>query len=472
MHWIEKHPSQAVALISAEDRASLTFGELGERTAFASGKLREFQGCVALLECSNRPVAIIAYLACLHRRIPLIFAEAKGVADLIRGYSPELLILPSETTASSVNHAIGYREAGELATGYRLWLAKKPNEAISPHPSLALMLSTSGSTGSAKLVRLSLGNLESNAAAIAEYLHLRPDERSIQGLPLHYSYGLSLLNSHLFSGATTVLTAQSFMRPEFWGQFDEFACTSFAGVPYMYEVLHRLRIDPAKRPTLRYFTQAGGPLKPELTTFYQQSAAQHGKPFVVMYGQTEATARISYVPPRRLAEKVGSIGVAIPGGTLELEEVGGEVAGEVGVMQLRYSGPNVMLGYAESRTDLALGDELKGVLRTGDVARVDEDGFFYLQGRLQRFAKLFGKRISLVDIEHKVERDFPCRCAAIEAAGSIRVFVEGVSTGQCGDVRHMLAAFLEVPPAALKVEALAELPQTSSGKKNYKALET
>ena len=181
---------------------------------------------------------------------------------------------------------------------------------------------------------------------------------------MHYSYGLSVLNSHLVAGGTVVLTPHSFMRPEFWRDADQERATSFAGVPYMYETLHRLRFDPARHPTLRTFTQAGGALRRDLIAHFHGRVTEAGARLVVMYGQTEATARISYVPPERLGEKIGSIGIPIPGGTLRLERVEGL---ETGASELVYEGENVMLGYAESLADLGLGDVQQGVLRTGDL---------------------------------------------------------------------------------------------------------
>jgi acyl-CoA synthetase (AMP-forming)/AMP-acid ligase II len=328
-------------------------------------------------------------------------------------------------------------------------------------------LTTSGSTGSPKLVRLAARNLESNARRIAEYLDLGPGERAVQSLPIYYSYGLSVLNSHLVAGGSVVLTPHSFMRPEFWRDADEQQATSFAGVPYMYETLHRLRFEPGRHPSLRTFTQAGGALRRELVAHFHDRAARSGARLVVMYGQTEATARISYVPPGRLSEKIGTIGVPIPGGRLRLEPLDG---GD-GATELVYEGENVMLGYAETPADLALGDVLRGVLRTGDLGTVDADGYFSVVGRLKRFAKLFGRRVSLEDVERELESAFPVRAIATDAGERL-----GVSVAADGDVRDdavvaHLTKFLAVPPSAILLRRVAELPLTSTGKKDYKAVE-
>jgi acyl-CoA synthetase (AMP-forming)/AMP-acid ligase II len=236
----------------------------------------------------------------------------------------------------------------------------------------------------------------------------------------------------------------------------------------MYETLYRLRFEPGRHPTLRTFTQAGGALRRDLITHFHGRATQAGARLVVMYGQTEATARIAYVPPERLAEKVGSIGVPIPGGRLRLEPLEDD---QGQASQLVYEGENVMMGYAESPADLALGDLQHGVLRTGDLGVMDDEGYFTLVGRLKRFAKLFGRRVSLEDVEQELESAFPLRAIATDAGERLGVHV--AVDGAVGDdllVSH-LARFLAVPPSAIMLRRVSELPLTATGKKDYKAVE-
>jgi acyl-CoA synthetase (AMP-forming)/AMP-acid ligase II len=312
------------------------------------------------------------------------------------------------------------------------------------HPDLRVLLSTSGSTGSPKLVRLTERNVRANAASIAEYLQLDAGERAIQSLPLSYSYGLSVLNSHLHAGASVAFTPHSVIRPEFWADFRRYEATSFAGVPYAYAMLERIGMRDMALPTLQTMTQAGGRLDPEVAKRF----AAHRR-FFVMYGQTEATARIAYVPPERLADKPGSIGIAIPGGELSVED--GELV---------YRGPNVMMGYASQRADLARGDELGGVLHTGDLGYVDDDGFFFVTGRAKRIAKVYGQRINLDEIEAAI--DGPA--GAIAGDDRIDVFAER------GADARALAAHFRLPPRALAVHEIERLPLKSSGKIDYTAL--
>ncbi len=462
-----RHRDERLALIAPAHGVQLTYAELGARVDQAAEALHELARERRLVFLAPGPdvQAVILYLGCRRAGLPLCLAEPQPdpLAHLCRAYRPSLVLAPA-TLAIPVE----WKLCPSPVPGYVVGLDRA---ATAPplHPELALLLTTSGSTGSPKLVRLSERNLVSNAAAIAEYLELGPGERAVQSLPMHYSYGLSVLNSHLFAGGTVVLTPHSFMRPEFWREADEQKATSFAGVPYMYETLHRLRFEPASHPTIRTYTQAGGGLRRDLIIHYHGAASQSGARLVVMYGQTEATARISYVPPDRLSEKIGSIGIPIPGGLLRLEPLG--ESGEASPAQLVYEGDNVMMGYAEGPVDLALGDVQFGVLRTGDLGTVDDDGYFTLVGRLKRFAKLFGRRVSLEDVEREVESAFPVRAIATDGGDRLRLHV--ALDGAVRDdvlVAH-LARFLTVPPPAIVIRRVSELPLTTTGKKDYKAAE-
>jgi len=468
---VRRHPPGRTALVEPTASARLGYGELADRVDHAAEWLRATLGGRGLAFLAMGPDidSVVIYLGCLSARVPLCLVETESLslARLVGAYQPELLLLPETLPAPE-----GYRERGTRGR-YHGWSrhsrsAREPGgERTALHPDLALLLTTSGSTGNPKLVRLTLRNLESNARSIARYLELGPDERPIQSLAMHYSYGLSVLNSHLLAGGTVVLTPHSFLRPEFWKVFDEERCTSFAGVPYVYETLHRLRFDPARHPSLRTMTQAGGGLRPDLIAHFQQLFARAGRRFFVMYGQTEATARISYVPWEALARKIGSIGIAIPDGRLSLAPV----EGAEDLRELVYEGPNVMMGYAEGPEDLAQGDLLGGVLRTGDLGAVDEDGYFRVVGRLKRFAKLFGRRISLEDVERDLEAAFPVHVAVLDGADHLVVHVEQDGSVPADALALHVAHRLSVPPGAIVVRPMRALPRTSSGKKDYRALE-
>jgi acyl-CoA synthetase (AMP-forming)/AMP-acid ligase II len=322
------------------------------------------------------------------------------------------------------------------------------------HPDLAVLLTTSGSTGNPKLVRLSRDAVLTNAEQIATVLDISAGDVAITTLPLFYSYGMSVLNSHLLRGATVVLERTGIMQRDFWTAALEHGATSMAFVPYQYEMLRRLRFDPAKYPALRKLTQAGGRLRTELVTDFAQRMATVGGSLYVMYGTTEAAPRMATLPPARLAEKLGSVGLALPGGSFSLD--GEEVV---------YHGPNVMMGYAETAADLAKGDEMGGVLHTGDLGRLDDEGFLFITGRAKRIGKVFGVRINLDD----VEKHFPV--AAVPGEDKLNIFAEGISEDEARDLRTKITEWLGTHFSGVVVRSIESLPLLPNGKIDYRALE-
>ena len=334
------------------------------------------------------------------------------------------------------------------------------------HPDLALLLSTSGSTGSPKLVRISRQNLIANAGAIVDYLGLDETDRAITSLPLHYCYGLSVLHSHLLAGASVVLTDASVVDPCFADALRDHRVTSLAGVPHTFDMLEHAGVDRVGVPSLRSLTQAGGRMAPDAVTRWTARAETWGARFYVMYGQTEATARMAYLPPELAVRRPGAIGRAIPGGLLRLEPVEGQ-SDDVG--ELVYSGPNVMMGYAERRGDLAEG-ALLDELRTGDLARFHaDDEVFEIVGRRSRFVKPFGLRIDL-DLVERAVRD-----AANSGTSAHDVAVGGdderiVAVAPGADetaVRRAVTSLTGLPASLVHVLTDVDVPRTRSGKTDY-----
>ncbi|GAA4943196.1 AMP-binding protein [Actinoplanes utahensis] len=322
------------------------------------------------------------------------------------------------------------------------------------HPDLALMLTTSGSTGDPKLVRLSASAVRANAEQVAESLGITSDDVAITTLPLFYSYGLSVLHSHLLRGATVVLERTGIMQKDFWTAVNEHRVTSMAFVPYQYEMLRRLRFDPAKYPSVRTLTQAGGRLRAELVTDFAGRMASAGGRLFVMYGQTEAAPRMACLPPDRIADKLGSAGLAMPGGAFVIEDD-----------EVVYRGPNVMMGYAENAADLARGDDLGGVLHTGDLGRIDDEGFLFITGRIKRMGKVFGVRINLDD----VEKHFPV--AAVAGDDKLHVFAENITADEARALRTKIAEWLGSHFTGVDVRIIEVLPLLPNGKTDYRALE-
>lgn len=455
--WNLEHPEHSVAVVDAHTGRERTYAELRADVELMISAIPRMQRkSLKMLLAQNRYGCLVAYLAALNSRDALILVDASLHPDLlsrlINTYSPDFVLggLP--------NIALPGYGKSEIANQI-FWVNDAPRP-FAINDSLTLLLNTSGSTGSPKLVRLSGENLQANALSIRSYLGLTKDERPITSLPMAYSYGLSVINSHLLAGATLVLTEHGVLRREFWDSLDRYKCTSFAGVPYTYQMLLQTGLLRKRGASLQTLTQAGGALAEGHIRQMYDLARERGFKFYVMYGQTEATARISYVPFETLGTKIGSIGVPIPNGKMQIDPETGE---------LIYSGPNVMLGYAECPDDLAKGDELNGVLRTGDLARQDSDGFFYITGRMKRFLKLFGKRFNLAEVEQIVQGRFGYATACFGRDDFLMVAVEA-GNDETAAVAGMLSDTIGVPKSAIRVEAVASLPRTLTGKIDYQAL--
>jgi acyl-CoA synthetase (AMP-forming)/AMP-acid ligase II len=341
-----------------------------------------------------------------------------------------------------------------------------PSSRHTFHPELALLASTSGSTGSPKLVRLSYDNLRSNASAIAEYLRLDPHDRAATTLPLQYCYGLSVVNSHLVAGASILLTERSVTEEEFWQDAADHRITSFAGVPHTFEMLEAGRFAEWALPSLRYLTQAGGRLAPEVVRRFARLGEDRGFQLFVMYGQTEATARMAYLPPDLIEKSASAIGRTIPGGRFRIDADDGMEAPPGSPGELVYEGPNVMLGYAHTPADFELGRTVYE-LRTGDLARCRDDGLYEIVGRMNRFVKIFGLRIDLDRVESLLaDEGIEVRVASADE----RLLLFATSDRSARRAHERAAVLAGIPLRVIGAYAVAEFPRTSSGKPDTAAL--
>jgi long-chain acyl-CoA synthetase len=412
--------------------------------------------------------SLVSYLAALRRSlVPVLLPgnlATDALAQLVETYRPRYLVHNRNELDLPGWGAPLWQDRGAVL------LERKGHQPYPLHDDLALLLTTSGSTGSPKLVRLSRRNLLANADSIAQYLGLDSQERAITSLPMHYSYGLSVVNSHLRVGASLVLTDRSLMDPHFWSLLRTQQVTSLSGVPYHYDMLLKLRLERLDLGHVRTLTQAGGRLTPEKIRQVQKVCASKGMRFITMYGQTEATARIAYLPAELTADKAGSIGTAIPDGQLWLEDEAQKLISTPDLTgEMVYRGPNVSMGYAESWRDLVLGDERGGVLRTGDLAQRDKDGHFWIVGRKSRVIKLYGNRVALDAVEALLQAE-GLECAATGDDTQLVVGVSGVTPSAAAALRQSLALRLGIHPVAIRVLGLPALPRLDSGKVDYPAL--
>jgi acyl-coenzyme A synthetase/AMP-(fatty) acid ligase len=424
--------------------------------------------------CSALDVpSVLRYLGAVESRRPVALLDpglaAETLTDLVTRYEPAVVLGVAENTVVPKGYRVSTVSTVDTQGALGACWVREVAGDHRPHPDLAVLLATSGSTGDPKLVRLSRRGLVHNAAAIGTVLGIGAEEVAVTSLPLFYSYGMSVLNSHLAAGATVVVTDGGVLSRDFWAAVDRYGVTSLGGVPYHYEMLHRIRWSPAKHPSLRVLTQAGGRLRPELITTFHAAMADRGGRFHVMWGQTEAGPRMSTLPSAALPERVGSVGPALPGGRLSILDGDAEttVPGVTG--EVVYRGPNVMMGYALSAADLARGDQLGGVLRTGDVGRLDEDGNLWLSGRLKRFGKVFGIRLNLDDVEGLLRDAGPV--AAVAGDDRVVVYVEPAAADRRAELVGRLAQQLRLHRSGFEVRAVEALPLLANGKVDYRALE-
>ncbi|QPA30695.1 AMP-binding protein [Thermaerobacillus caldiproteolyticus] len=437
-----------IAIITSE-RERYTYQQFFDDVKTISHKMNSTKKQLILILARNDYLSIVSYIAALQKGDAVMLVNAELEKELL--YKVIDCYKPAFIVGNFIHN--DYTNIGDNMS------KRKIEENYDIYQDLALLLSTSGTTGSIKFVRLSYKNLVSNASSIANYLHITSEDRGLANLPMHYSYGLSIINSHLYMGATILLTDESVLTKSFWEFMKDEKATSLAGVPYTYQMLHRIGFHKMDLPYLRYFTQAGGRLNEKLVRLFGEYAQETGKKFYVMYGQTEATARISYVPPEKLLEKPTSIGKAIPNGELMIDQETSE---------LIYKGPNVMLGYATSFQDLAKGDELQGRLRTGDLAEVDEDGFFYIKGRMKRFIKLFGLRLNLDEIEKQLESTLhtPIVCVGTDD----KMIVVTNEEKHVRNVQSTIEHLYKLHRSAFRVQVMEEIPRLANGKVNYERI--
>lgn len=454
-----------LAAVSAEGN-SVTYAELA---VFAKkiGELVPARSLVFSL-CRNVIGSMAGYLGFLNNRIVPLMLDANInevlLSNLTEIYCPQYLWVPEDLAEKYASMEMLYE-----AYGYKLF--KTGFSTKYPlYEDLALLLTTSGSTGSPKLVRQSYANIQSNAKAIVRYLEITEQERPVTTLPMNYTYGLSVVNSHVLAGATILLTEHPIVSKAFWDFMKEERATSFGGVPYTYEMLKRVKFFRMDLPYLKTFTQAGGKLSPELHKEFAEYALEKDKRFVVMYGQTEATARMAYLPYDMALKKYGSMGIAIPGGKFTLVDVDGNAITEPELVgELVYEGDNVTLGYAECGADLQKGDERGGRLETGDMAKQDADGYYYIVGRKKRFLKLFGNRVNLDEIDRMVKGAFEdVDCASTGTDELMKVYITNVA--YVNQVENLIEERTHINNRAFEVQVIDKIPRNAAGKTLYKDL--
>jgi len=389
---------------------------------------------------------------------------------LIESYQPELILGQRGSREKLTDLSSGKATVGSAQSraGVVEWIAREGDPSHPPiDPTLQLLLSTSGTTGSQKYVRLSRDAVVANARQIAQALAIDEASVGIAHLPLHYSYGLSVVTSHLTSGGRLCLVNDSVTSPSFWSKIENVGGSHFPGVPFHYVALARLGAGLVPE-SVKVFTQAGGALDLRVQSKIRDWATQRAGQFFVMYGQTEASPRMATLQHADHSRKAGSVGVALAGGQFSIVDDHGAPLPADAVGTVVYEGPNVMSGYAMSRADLGKGDEMKGRLETGDLGRLDAEGFLYLTGRTKRFAKIAGYRLGLDEIEKELFSVCPVAC--LDLGEKIAVAHEQDSeTALKARVRELADSY-KVPSSSFALRRVPQIPRASSGKIDYARL--
>jgi len=485
----------AEVLVAGERR--LSYGQLWDMVCAVTGCLREHDlapGTRVGILLDNSPEYIAAYYGTLAAGGVAVglnsHAKARDVLNWLRHCEAAWLIVSTRHAAlEDIRQQLGHRlrlivvgerqAATERELGWSEVMTRRGEPLLAPDPdAVAAIVYTSGTTGDPKGVTLSHRNLASNVRAIIDYLRLRSDDRVLHLLPFYYSYGNSVLHTHLAAGACLVLEDGLVYPHRVLSRMVAERVTGFSGVPSTFALLlSRTRLADYDLSRLRYVTQAGGAMAPALVARVRE-ALPHVELFV-MYGQTEATARISYLPPSMLDSKPGSVGIPLPGTEIAIRSADGEpvAVGDSGEIWVR--GPHVMQGYwgNPAATAQVLVD---GWLRTGDLGHIDADGFLYIDGRASDMIKTGAHRVSPMEIEEVVaELVGVAEVAAVgvpdEVMGQLIKVVVVPMPGYALEARDVLAhcrQYLPLYKIPKYVEFADELPRTASGKVQRFRLET
>lgn len=446
--------------IHRSDGESISYAEASDRIDEIVAELNDCERTLCLFFFENDVDSVFTYLALMRADcVPVPLPSDLGptsIADFVSAYGCELIAGRNELLSDfegQVRSRVGSVAIKSLATSER-------RDPIAKD--CALLLATSGSTGDMKSVRLSLQNIRSVSSSIAKYLQLSSKDVLATSLPFFYSYGLSVLHTSIYCHASLSVARFSLLDKEYWRQLSLHKVSVFSAVPAMLDNLSKLGLDRLIPPSLRILTVAGGRLSKLRTEEYLEFSSKFGFSLFSMYGATEASPRMSYVPPEKALEKIGSAGIAIPGGTFSIDTRESDNDGEGEVI---YVGPNVALGYAVSRSDLNRNDDFKGCLHTGDVGYLDDEGFLYLTGRIKRISKQQGIRLNLDHVE-SILSDHGIDSMAIDLDGRLVVAIaESSVTGAQEVFRSVVSRVVKF--RVLKIDSF---PYSANGKKDYKAL--
>ncbi|MBQ9664125.1 MAG: AMP-binding protein [Oscillospiraceae bacterium] len=459
---VDKHDQNKTA-IKDDSGFNLTYADVCR--TIDEFKALNIPRSVVFCLCENSAGSLIGYLAFENnKQVPLLLSA--GLDEGLRHnlefmYTPSYYWIPERKEQEI--------KGEKLYSAYGFVLLKTEYDPYPINPKLSMLLTTSGSTGSPKLVRHKYGNLEANAENVAKVFSWTENEIGICDLPMNYTMGLNVINSHLYAGASVLMVKANLMDPDFWEFIKINEGSSFCGVPFSYEIMRRIGFDKMDLPKLHTLAEGGGKLTDKMFKWIASYAKNSGKRFCATFGTSETSARMAFLDPSLAMEKIGSIGKAIPNGELFLlDEVAGEDGSTTG--ELGYRGPNVTMGYALCRDDLLKDDEFCGEYHTGDIAKRDADGYYYIIGRKGRFLKLFGLRVSLDETERILKTQYPSSdfvCTGDDRHMNVFCTNEAIKD----EIVPFISAKTNIHNSAFHVLWVDRIPRNEYGKVRFAELE-
>ena len=462
---LEKY-NDMTAIIDS-DGTRMTYEHLIRLADKFGGKIPSRQ--VVLMICENNIYSIASYIGFIRNGVVPLLVDYKlsqeSINIICETYDISYICSPTSSISKYIENYTIFNSFSNYSLA-KIKIKFKKNLKILDND-LALLIPTSGSTGSSKLVRISYKNLHENTKSISSSLCIGSADRAITTMPMSYSYGLSIINTHLFNGASILVTNSSVIEKEFWSFFHKSKPTTFGGVPFIYSMLKRLKFSEMKLDSLQYITQAGGKLDLSLVDYFTDVCIKNSTKFYVMYGQTEATARMSIVLHNEVDNKKGSIGKPILDGRFVLKNKSGEELKGESKGELFYYGNNVSMGYARTSSDFMLGDFNKGVLKTGDIARRDSDGYYYILGRMNRFVKIYGIRVGLDELESFInEKGFVCVCSGED--DNLKIYT--TDSSYVPKIHDLISKNKLVHSKGYIIILIDSVPRSESGKVMYSEL--
>ena len=464
-----KKYSENTAIIT-KDLEAIKYKELSEKINKFKLKINDSKKLTFLI-CTNDIEVIIAYLSFLEIKNPLMLIDAtlsdKKINELIVAYNPEYIFLNKNSLTNKIKKMYSCNFKVNSFYNFKLKKLFFIKKRISKD--LSVLLGTSGTLGNSKYVKLTKVNIIENTKQIIKYLNLKTTDRTITTLPFNYSYGFSIINTHLSAGASIVLNNYSIFESKFWKLFNQSNITNFNGVPFTYEILSKLRFNQFFTKNLNFITQAGGRMASTNLKECLRLSIKNKVNFFTMYGQTEASPRMSYVNLTDNIDKTGSIGKALKGCKFWLEDAKKKkILRPNTVGDLIFKGKNIFKGYAQSYKCLNTLTSIP-VLKTGDIAKFDKEGFFYITGRKKRFIKIYGIRFGLDEMEKALENEFKSRFYCFGVDNKLTILIE--DTKKKNYNIYKVSEFLKIKQKNIEIKINKSIPKKNNGKIDYLKLQ-